>query len=287
MKEQPVISSSSKTSEMLESLCSVVTDDMAMLASLHDREPDRQLLQLLSEEHFPEGLGFRLIGEDGNRALDFMNQARAALSDEIDQVTLDELAADYADIYLNYTIQASPQESVWTDDENLACQESMFQVRSWYSRYGLMAEDWRIRPDGHLVLQLQFLAHLFSMDELAQHLGDIARFMDEHLLRWVTPFAERVSRRCRTPYFAGVAMLTSAYCEELRDLLASILDEPRPTSKEVEERMRPIRQQAEEAPVSFMPGMGPAELNEGRRCLRTTLFNYKSNIKQHRKEKKE
>ncbi|MES9937363.1 MAG: molecular chaperone TorD family protein [Sedimenticola sp.] len=254
------MSSESKTSEMLASLCGVISDDISMLATLHDREPDSAMLQLLKEEHFPEGLGLRLIGEPGSRALDLVTQSREALPDEIDGTILDELAADYADIYLNHSIQASPLESVWTDDESLACQDSMFQVRSWYSRYGLMAEDWRVRSDDHLVLQLQFLAHLFSLEkeDEHEHLGDVARFMDEHLLRWLTSFAERVMARCRTPYFAGIAMLTAAYCEEIRDLLASILDEPRPSPEEIEERMRPKQQQEEEVPVSFMPGMGPA-----------------------------
>lgn len=246
----------SRPVEALKTFSQVVADDLAMLTSLHDKEPDDLLLQALREEGFPQGLGLRLIGEGGSQALDLMKRALAALPEEIDESVLNELAADYANIYLNYGIHVSPEESVWIDEENLTCQDSMFQVRAWYEQYGLVAENWRIRPDDHLVLQLQFLAHLFSVVQTETDLDQAARFMDEHLLRWLSSFSERVAGRCDTPYFAGVALLTGTYCEELRDLLATILDESRPSPEEIEERMKPSRR-PEEVPVSFMPGMGP------------------------------
>ncbi|MCU7905995.1 MAG: molecular chaperone TorD family protein [Candidatus Thiodiazotropha sp. (ex Epidulcina cf. delphinae)] len=235
----------------------VVADDMAMLVSLHDKEPDAELLQALRKESFPDGVGLKLIAERGRRAFDLMEHALAALPERIDEAMLDELAADFANIYLNYGIHASPEESVWIDDENLTCQDSMFQVRAWYEEHGLMAENWRIRPDDHLVLQIRFLAHLFSNAQSTVDLKQAGRFMDEHLLRWLGSFSERVATRCSTAYFAGIALLTDAYCEELRDLLATILEEPRPSQEEIDERMKVVRK-PEEVPVSFMPGMGPA-----------------------------
>ncbi|MEW7977142.1 MAG: molecular chaperone TorD family protein [Candidatus Sedimenticola endophacoides] len=240
----------------LKELCQAVSEDFAMLASLHNKEPDAELLRLLRDERFPEGLGLRLVEERGAQAVAFMQRALSALPDQMGQADLDELAADYADIYLNHGIQASPLESVWTDDENLVCQDSMFQVREWYQQHGLMSTDWRIIPDDHLVLQLQFLSHLFAAGKTMDDLREIARFMDEHLLRWLTSFAERVAGRCATPYFAGIALLTGAYSEELRELLVSILDEPRPSPEEIEDKMRPRRVE-EPVEVKFIPGMGP------------------------------
>ena len=136
------------------------------------------------------------------------------------------------------------------------CQQSMFQVRSWYEAYGLEIPDWRLRPDDHLVYELQFIAWLLNQDNQIETLEKAATFMDEHLLRWLGNFGERVAIRCDTAYFAGAAALTAAYCEELRDILAEVLQQPRPTPEEIEERMQP-RQQPNEVPVKFMPGMGP------------------------------
>ncbi len=244
------------TADPLEMFCQAVTDDLSMLAVLHNVEPDAGLIDALRNCNFPEGLGLQLRSKGGLQVLELMEQALKAMPKQLDKGVLDELAADYASIYLNYGIQASPEESVWIDDENLICQDTMFQVRSWYKRHGLAAPDWRKRPDDHLVLELNFISYLFADDPTEASFREAAQFMDEHLLRWLTDFGTRVSQRCATPYFAGVATLTSAYCEELRDLLAETLNEPRPSREEIEDRMN-TKPEPEEVPVSFMPGMGP------------------------------
>jgi hypothetical protein len=137
----------------------------------------------------------------------------------------------------------------------------MFQVRAWYRRHGLVVENWRMRPDDHLVTQLQFLGHLLDVEPSPGRLTEIARFLDEHLLRWVGTFAERVAARCNTRLYAGLAQLTSAYLDELRDLAAGLLDSPRPTPDEVAERMR-AKQVIEDvevtAPAPWIPGSSPS-----------------------------
>jgi TorA maturation chaperone TorD len=242
---------------LLKPLCELVAEDLSLLAHLNDKEPDAELLNRLRDNGFPDGLGLVLVGDSVPQVIDLITGSLDSLPETIDEHILDELAADYADIYLNYGLQASPEESVWVDDENLTCQDSMFQVRVWYEQLDLMAENWRIRPDDHLVLQLKFLSHLFATEASESRLRQAAQFMDEHLLRWLLDFSQRVANRCATAYFAGICMLTAIYCEELRDLIAEILDEPKPSVEEIEERMKPKRR-TEEIPVSFMPGIGPA-----------------------------
>ncbi len=241
----------------LAELCNAVAEDLSLLSLLHDIEPGEEFLTLLHREGTSEALGLRLKSENGLKSLEFFDQALKLLPEKIDQTILDELAADYANIYLNYGIKASPEESVWIDEESLSRQMSMFQVRNYYERHGLGVEDWRKRPDDHLVLELQFLRFLFESGSGLDAMREAAQFMDEHLLRWLTQFASRVSARCDTQYFAGAALVTADYCEELRDLLAAILEEPRPTIEEIDERMKPA-QSAEEVPQQYVPGIGPA-----------------------------
>ena len=243
---------------LLQAFRVATAGDLETLALFHDREPDAVWLQALrTTDLHHDLLGLRLTSRGATEALEVLEAAISALPEPVDSAGLDELAADFADIYLVNAIQAAPCESVWFDDENLNCQDSMFQVRECYARHGLAAANWRVRPDDHLVIQLQFLAHLFGTGEGDEQLREAARFMDEHMLRWLTRFAERVAARCRTPYFAGVAMLSAAYCEELRNLLAELLGEPRPSRKEIEMRMRPRREVIPAVPLKFMPGMGP------------------------------
>ncbi len=243
--------------DVLEIFRRQTAEDLQLLAILHDREPDAQLLQQLRHAGFPTVLALKLESESGLQAIDLMQRAIASLPEAITTRFLDELAADYASIYLNHNIHASPEESVWLDEDSLICQDSMFQVRSWFEKYGLEISNWRIRPDDHLVYQLQFIAHLLEKQHGMESLLQTATFMDEHLLRWLEDFGQRVSQRCDTAYFAGVAALTAAYCEELRDLLSEILQQPRPSKKEIEERMQPAQKQ-EPVPVKFVPGIGPA-----------------------------
>ena len=42
-------------------LFGAIADDFAMLARLHDREPDTDLLGMLKQQRFPNGLGLRLM----------------------------------------------------------------------------------------------------------------------------------------------------------------------------------------------------------------------------------
>jgi len=238
--------------ELLLRIRKRLAEDFQILASLHDREPDTGLFTRLKAMNFPDSLTLRM--EDGPRR-DTLLLARSALESlpqPLDEAWLDELAADYAAIYLNHEIGASPEESVWLDEDNLICQEAMFQVRQWYRSHGLGVANWRLRPDDHLVYQLQFIAFLLARDE-AGSLEKAATFMDEHLLRWIGNFGERVLHRAATPWFSAAAALTAAYVEETRDLLAEILGRPRPSPEEIEERMKPARPE-EERPVAFVPG---------------------------------
>jgi len=138
-------------------------------------------------------------------------------------------------------------------------QQPMFQIRDWYRRHHLVAEDWRRFSDDHLVLQLQFIAHLLQQAQAPQELEDLATFLDEHLLRWLGDFSRRVAQRCASDLYAALAMLTHSYLEELRDLLATLLGQPRPTPEEIEARMNqhtpPLSQQIE---GPYLPGTAPS-----------------------------
>lgn len=240
----------------LELFRAAVAQDLSTLATLHNAELDDATLGRLKLAGFPEGLGLRLRGVEGGEALAFMDRAMSELSAPMSGGDLDDLAADYAAIYLTYALHASPCESVWLDQENLGMQAPMFQVREFYRHFDLTATNWRMRPDDHLVIELHFLACLMG-DDHPQALPEAARFLDEHLLRWLPRFAERVLARCATPFYAAAARLTAAYCDELRDVLAGLLAEPRPSAEAVEARMQP-RPTPAATPMTYVPGIAPS-----------------------------
>jgi len=249
-----------------------VSQDLLQLAVLHDHEADSDLLTALREVNFPYNLGLNLTSQVTDDSTDnqtdtpqhFVEIALQALPEELDQQTLDHLAVDYADIYLNHSLHASPFESVWLDEDHLIQQEPMFQIRDWYARYGLKTENWRIRSEDHLVLQLQFIAMLLDPEstlagdnsqlQLQKRMQDATTFMDEHLLLWISDFCSLVAQRCSTDFYASVAILSNAYIQKLRDALAEITGIKRPTAEEIAKKMR-ANQPVVEEPISFIPGV--------------------------------
>lgn len=230
-----------------------LADDAATFAALHAREPDAGLLRDLRAVGFPDNLAFRPANEQAVQACRMMQQVMRLLLGEAQAGLLDELAADFAAIYLTGAYGASPCESVWTSDDHLTCQGAMFALRALYASAGLAAPDWRQRPDDHLVHQLEFLAHQLAQAESDDDWRSLATFLDEHLLRWLPEFSARVAARCAQPFYAALAMLTAAWCEQLRDLLAQYPGEARPTRDEIEQRCRPTAE-ARAAPLRFVPG---------------------------------
>jgi len=240
----------------LVEFCQVVIEDLSMLIILHDKEPNTELISALRECGFPSGLGLKLDSEQGRLGCDLIHKAIVGLPDPVDRDALNELAVDYADIYLIHHFRVSPLESVWTDEEQLTCQAAMLELRDYYRHHGFAAEDWRRRPEDHLVVQISFIVQLLQRSPSEATLLEVAGFLDRHLLRWLPEFAERVAGRCSTAFFAGVCLLTSAYMETLRDVLAKAFGIVRLQAAEIVDN-RPGSSAAEQTPSKFIPGTGP------------------------------
>jgi len=243
------------------------SEDVATLAFLHDRELAPGLLAALKVIGFPVNLGMLPGDENAGQVFAAMQQAVLALPVFPDKACTDILAADFAAIYLNGALDASPFESYWVSDEHLVCQEAMFELRELYAADGLVVPDWRKRPDDHLAFQLQFVARrlgriasLSDTDFASQADAlwrSLAKVLDHHLLRWLPDFAGRVSVRCDTDFYAALFLLTHVWCEQLRDAVARHLGEARPSQEEIEASLRPKDLDAVPAvPIQFMPGIG-------------------------------
>lgn len=237
---------------MISEITRAIAADAESLAALHDRELTADLIGALFDARFPDCLGLLPVTSDALAAWSTMAEGLAGLPANPDTVVLDDLAAEYAAIYLNGAYGASPCESVWLDDDRLTCQSAMFELRGIYAAAGLAATDWRMRSEDHLVLQLLYIAHAARHAAGHEDWQALARMLDEHLLRWLNRFATRVATRSRSPFYAGLALLTHAWCETLRDLIARQINEARPSHEEVEARLS--RPAAAGQAIAFIPG---------------------------------
>jgi putative dimethyl sulfoxide reductase chaperone len=233
-----------------------IAGDLELVSALHDCEPSREWLEAARACPVAEQFALQLPTSAAKAAAAAFDAAVDALPPRIDDATLDQLAAEYANIYLRYLYRASPSESVWLDDDHLECQQPMFAVRSWYRRHNLTSTDWARRPDDHIVVELRFVAHLFANARTHDDLAEAARFMDEHLLRWIKLFTRRIATETPSDYFAASVLLTEAYLEGLRDLLADAgLPRLEPAPEIARKATARIPTCADEAPHA--PGAGP------------------------------
>jgi TorA maturation chaperone TorD len=235
-----------------------LVEDLDQLIRLHDRELDAEILAALKVAAFPNGLALSAADEAGRTAHSNMVAALHAMP------TLDELAADYAAIYLNNRFGASPYESVWLSDEHLACDRSMFELREIYAAAGWQVSDWRSRFDDHLVLQLQYLRQVLASAAPQGYFlrgavdpEKLAVFIDQHLGYWLPDWAQRVSAHCNTAFYAALAELTYVWLRRFRELFGEIHDLPLPSREEMGALInrKLALDKAEIAPIRFVPGI--------------------------------
>lgn len=235
----------------------LTADDLRLLAFLHDREMTAEVLAELKGAPAVSRFSLRPDDDEARAAFSMLDAALAAEECAGSPQALDVLAADYAAIYLNHALQISPAEGTFVDPEGLVRQDSMFEVRRWYEHYQMRAPDWRMRPDDHLVLQLQFIAHLLDAPT-PDAPKDAAAFMDHHISRWIEPFAQRVARRCDTQFYAGLALVTAALLKRLRQVLATETGMPLIEVEPIEEEKRRRREKAQAEAARFVPGVSPS-----------------------------
>ena len=120
-------------------------EDLAALAWLHEAERDVETLTRLHAAGFPEGLSLADPEAPPRVAMGEALQVIGRVPGHDRPSLEDDLAADYAGIYLTHALRASPCESVWLDDEKLMMQGPSFAVRDRYRAHGLMAANWRAR----------------------------------------------------------------------------------------------------------------------------------------------
>lgn len=194
------------------------SEDLAALAWLHEAERDVETLVRLHSTGFPDGLTLAAPEAPPRVAMGDALKVIGAVPGHQRPSLEDDLAADYAGIYLTHALRASPYESVWRDEEKLMMQGPSFAVRDRYRAHGLMAANWRHTADDHVTNELAFLSYLLSCGDVQE----ARRFIDEHLLQWLPNFAERVTARASTRFYAALASLTLHVVENLHLQLRAI-----------------------------------------------------------------
>lgn len=197
----------------------LAAEDLSALAWLHEAERDTDVLSALHANGFPTSLSLAADHATQTAMLHALTAiaAQRPVAD-VPPSTSDDLAADFNNIYLTHGMRAAPYGSVWLDEDHLMMQAPTFAVREVYKRHGVHVADWRHMADDHISHELRFVALLLERGEDKE----AARFLKQHILSWLPQFAQRVGQRAGTPFYAALATLTLAACEDLSTRLPSV-----------------------------------------------------------------
>lgn len=126
---------------------------------------------------------------------------------------LEDLLWEYTRLFIGpYKLPCPPWESVYTSSKRLIMQEAHDEVQSFYNEVGLKINNLTIMPD-HIGVEQNFLAVLLQKmndePEKRPHYMDIGkRFLNDHLTRWIQPFAQDMERAADSLFYKTLARTT-------------------------------------------------------------------------------
>lgn len=179
----------------------------------------------------------RLSGDvaDGNSNLslvaDFLSEH------EVDLTVLDELAADYACLFLGLTRKSPyPYGSVHLNESGIVMDEESEKVAALYSASGLALADDVSDPPDHLGLELGFMAHLSRILEKSVREENNAElwstlllqhdFLKKHINSWFMNFLEDVKHmETKYPFYPALLSLLGDFLEHEEYKLVEFLNE--------------------------------------------------------------
>ena len=191
-----------QTKEAVELLLSNRLFLYSLMHKLFGREPDEELLNILTDEHTGEAFG--LLSEEEKDIMDrtavFLGEIR---EEKQNPAFLEEAKDEYTRLFIGpVSLVAPPWESVYGQKDAMLFQESTLEVRNTYRQYGLIPEGYPHVADDSLALELHFMALLAQRgldafyagknDELTADLTGSSDFLKKHLLVWVPKFLERM-----------------------------------------------------------------------------------------------
>ena len=175
-----------------------------------------------------------------------------------DTQLLEELAVEYAALFLGPGGHISPHESVQIEEHGGYWGDATTAVRRFITETGIEYDSGYNGVPDHISVELEFLGELARREGLAWEQGDTAAagnclayqrdFLDEHLGQWVETFCTRVVETAELSFYRDVAQVTADF---VRSEISA-----------VQERLEGVSALADR-PVALMPAAEPKLVGAG------------------------
>ena len=208
----------------------ILTDtagDRASLYSFYGR-----IFQAEIDEVFIEGLRTAVDAQS-----DLLKDYLISLNGVATSTVAQDLRCDYARLFLGMGPKpVAPYESVFLSEEHILMQEQRDQVVALFRTEGVVVEEGFGLPEDHLAVELAFMAYLCkktqqalaqSDDEEALRLVGVQKqFLEDHLVAWVSLFADEVAaceskREGVSSFYVTIAAMMQQFIIEDSVFLAS------------------------------------------------------------------
>jgi TorA maturation chaperone TorD len=140
---------------------------------------------------------------------------------------LDELAVEYAGLFLGPGGHISPHESVHHQrgdgQSGLLWGESTAEVKNFIESTGLSYDSEYTGLPDHISVELEFMQQLTLREAQAWRdededgaldcLKTEKKFLEEHLIRWVPVFCAMIIKEAELPFYREMAALTKRFVE--------------------------------------------------------------------------
>ena len=192
------------------------SDIYGLLATVYRQEITPELFKQFMDPQFLEVLidiGAEGIGDH--------------LSHKSEAELIEELAIEYTRLFLGPGKHISPHESVHHQRGDgqwgKLWGKSTAEVKKLIEATGLdYTDDFKGLPD-HITVELEFMQQLTLREEQAWKEEDSdkaaacrnveKKFIEEHLIRWIPTFCEKVMQEAELPFYQAMAELTKSFIE--------------------------------------------------------------------------
>ncbi len=186
-----------------------------LLAAVYRQEVSSDLLQQIKDPRF-----MGVFSDLGSESMDLFFQ-------KPDKELIEELAVEYARLFLGPGKHVSPHESVHhrRDDGQWGSLwgKSTVEVKKLIESTGLDYKNaYKGMPD-HISVELEFMQQVILREEKAWEEADTEtasdcrqlekKFIEEHLVRWIPTFCDKVIREAELPFYREMAALTIKFIE--------------------------------------------------------------------------
>ncbi len=175
------------------------------LATVFRSEPTQTQIKGMKSPSFQEALG----------------EADFGFLENNDEELAQDLAVEYAALFLGPGGHISPHESVQLSDDGRLLGEATTEVKNYIEACGFEYDpDYHGLPD-HISTELEFMAEVTRREAIAWQERDFAKssncleyereFMERHLGRWIPAFCKRVLKRAELPFYRRIVELTQDF----------------------------------------------------------------------------